>query len=116
MPDDLTVRILPAAAPILAGLDPALLAARVREHVRRLHAAVEPLPHEGPPIEDVVVHDARPIRGGLRLEIRYLRDQHPGSRYDKSLIATGWLSISTDGTVLLRGTLGPLRSSFDVRR
>lgn len=116
MPDALTVRILPAAAPTLAGLDPDRLAARVREHVRRLHAAAEPLPHEDPPIEEVVVHAARAIRGGIRLEIRYLRDQHPGSRYDKSLTAAGWVSISSDATVLLRGALGRLRSGLDVRR
>lgn len=116
MSADLTITVLPAAAPVLATVEPARVAARVREHVRRLYAAVEPLPHEETPIEHAVVHAARPIRGGFRLEIRYLRDQHPGSRYDKSLTAEGWLSISGDATTLLRGRLGRLRSALDGKR
>jgi hypothetical protein len=113
MADGLTVNILREAKAALEGIEPSVIAAQVHALIRRHHAPPEPLEHEGDPLESASVWTARRQRGGIRLEFGYTRDRHTSSRYDKSESASGWLTVSTDGSTLLRGSLGRLRDWWD---
>ncbi|MFO7567868.1 MAG: hypothetical protein R6X02_34830 [Enhygromyxa sp.] len=113
MEDGLRVKVLAEAKAALEGIDTSVIAAQVHALIRRHHAPPEPLEHEGDPDESASVFAARRQRGGIRLEFGYSQDQHTSSRYDKSKSATGWLTVSTDGSALLRGSLGRLRDWMD---
>jgi hypothetical protein len=116
MQDGLVVRVSKEAEPILAGIEPGSIPVQVHALIRQHHDVPERIDHEGDPVESATVHAARRIRGGIRLEIGYSRDRHPSSRYDKSMSANGWLTVSSDGRALLRGSLGRLRTWLDHNR
>lgn len=106
---ELPVRFHPEALATTPGLDPAALVAGVRAFVRARHPAPEPLPHEGPAREEVVIQAIARARGeDRRVTFCYWINAHPQSRYDKSKQADGTLRVSHDGATIRDGELGPL--------
>ncbi|MBK8262895.1 MAG: hypothetical protein IPK80_16355 [Nannocystis sp.] len=108
--EQLTVRFVPADLQQQhPGLDVTALLVAVRALIRAHHPsppADDPV--DGPAVEEVVIRGlARRRDRGWRVELGYLRDPHPNSRYDKSSCAAGELLLAEDGRVI-RGRLSRL--------
>ncbi len=103
---DLGFRFVPGVT-LPGDLDEAYLRRRLGDIVRAVHPERAGSPHQGPPVEEVVVRSIVK-RSGWYIHFGYILDTHPGSRYDKSQQAEGTLRMDAKGQVL-EVRLGPLR-------
>jgi hypothetical protein len=106
---ELPVRFQPPTLADTEGLDPAALAAALRQFVRARYPAPEPLPHEGPADEEVVVQQIARSRGtSRRVDFVYRQNRHPRARGDRSRQAAGSVRVDRDGAAVREGKLGAL--------